>query len=55
MPEVRAAAEECVTCYENIADAIEDDESLGEGIRTALRRAAYSVDWLRDEDIAHAH
>lgn len=27
---------------------VEDDESLGEGIRTALRRAAYSVDWLRD-------
>ena len=27
---------------------IEDDESLGEGIRTALRRAAFSVDWLRD-------
>ncbi|KRG68600.1 response regulator [Pseudoxanthomonas dokdonensis] len=27
---------------------VEDDISLGEGIRTALRRAAYSVDWLRD-------
>ena len=27
---------------------VEDDESLGEGIRTALRRAAYAVDWLRD-------
>lgn len=27
---------------------VEDDESLGEGLRTALRRAAYSVDWLRD-------
>ena len=27
---------------------VEDDESLGEGIRTALRRAAFSVDWLRD-------
>ncbi|WP_454832289.1 response regulator [Pseudoxanthomonas wuyuanensis] len=27
---------------------VEDDVSLGEGIRTALRRAAYSVDWLRD-------
>jgi two-component system OmpR family response regulator/two-component system response regulator QseB len=27
---------------------VEDDTSLGEGIRTALRRAAYAVDWLRD-------
>ena len=27
---------------------VEDDESLGEGIRTALRRAAFTVDWLRD-------
>lgn len=27
---------------------VEDDESLGEGLRTALRRAAYTVDWLRD-------
>ncbi len=27
---------------------VEDDASLGEGIRTALRRAAYTVDWLRD-------
>jgi len=27
---------------------IEDDESLGEGLRTALRRAALTVDWLRD-------
>ena len=27
---------------------VEDDESLGEGICTALRRAAYAVDWLRD-------
>ncbi|TXH76056.1 MAG: response regulator [Lysobacteraceae bacterium] len=27
---------------------VEDDESLGEGLRTALRRAAFSVDWLRD-------
>ena len=27
---------------------VEDDDSLGEGIRTALRRAAYAVDWLRD-------
>ena len=27
---------------------VEDDESLGEGLRTALRRAAYAVDWLRD-------
>lgn len=27
---------------------VEDDLSLGEGIRTALRRAAYSVDWLQD-------
>src|SRR5688572_17861697 len=27
---------------------VEDDPSLGEGIRTALRRAAYSVDWMRD-------
>lgn len=27
---------------------VEDDVSLGEGIRTALRRAAYSVDWLHD-------
>ncbi|UNK49811.1 response regulator transcription factor [Lysobacter sp. S4-A87] len=27
---------------------VEDDPSLGEGIRTALRRAAYSVDWMQD-------
>ena len=27
---------------------VEDDLSLGEGIRTALRRAAYSVDWVQD-------
>lgn len=27
---------------------VEDDESLGEGLRTALRRAAFTVDWLRD-------
>lgn len=27
---------------------IEDDASLGEGLRTALRRAALTVDWLRD-------
>jgi two-component system OmpR family response regulator/two-component system response regulator QseB len=27
---------------------VEDDTSLGEGIRTALRRAAYAVDWLHD-------
>lgn len=27
---------------------VEDDLSLGEGLRTALRRAAYSVDWLHD-------
>ncbi len=27
---------------------VEDDPSLGEGIRTALRRAAYAVDWLHD-------
>ena len=27
---------------------VEDDTSLGEGIRTALRRAAYSVDWMHD-------
>lgn len=27
---------------------VEDDVSLGEGLRTALRRAAYTVDWLRD-------
>lgn len=27
---------------------VEDDESLGDGIRTALRRNAYAVDWLRD-------
>jgi DNA-binding response OmpR family regulator len=27
---------------------VEDDESLGEGLCTALRRAAYAVDWLRD-------
>jgi len=27
---------------------VEDDMSLGEGIRTALRRATYSVDWLKD-------
>lgn len=26
----------------------EDDASLGEGIRTALRRAAYAVDWVQD-------
>lgn len=27
---------------------VEDDVSLGEGVRTALRRAAYAVDWVRD-------
>lgn len=27
---------------------VEDDLSLGEGIRTALRRAAYAVDWVDD-------
>jgi len=27
---------------------VEDDPSLGEGLRTALRRAAYAVDWLQD-------
>lgn len=27
---------------------VEDDPSLAEGIRTALHRAAYSVDWLSD-------
>lgn len=27
---------------------VEDDLSLGEGIRTALRRAAYAVDWVHD-------
>ena len=27
---------------------VEDDHSLGEGIRTALKRAAYAVDWLQD-------
>ncbi len=27
---------------------VEDDVSLGEGIRTALRRAAYAVDWVQD-------
>ena len=27
---------------------VEDDSSLGEGIRTTLRRAAYSVDWIQD-------
>lgn len=27
---------------------VEDDPSLGEGLRTVLRRAAYAVDWLRD-------
>lgn len=26
----------------------EDDPSLGEGLRTALRRAAYAVDWVLD-------
>ena len=26
----------------------EDDQLLGEGIVTALRRAGYSVDWFRD-------
>lgn len=26
----------------------EDDASLGEGIRTALRRAAFAVDWVQD-------
>lgn len=33
---------------------VEDDRSLGEGIRTALRRAAYSVDWLHDGKAALA-
>ncbi|AEQ97695.1 two-component system response regulator protein [Xanthomonas oryzae pv. oryzicola BLS256] len=27
---------------------VEDDLSLGEGIRTALRRAAYAVDWVHN-------
>lgn len=27
---------------------VEDDPSLGAGLRTALRRAAYAVDWLQD-------
>lgn len=27
---------------------VEDDPLLGEGVRTALHRAAYTVDWLRD-------
>ncbi|KAF1712078.1 DNA-binding response regulator [Pseudoxanthomonas kalamensis DSM 18571] len=27
---------------------VEDDDLLGEGIRTLLRRAAYSVDWVHD-------
>lgn len=27
---------------------VEDDASLGEGLRTALRRAAFAVDWLQD-------
>ncbi|WP_298581301.1 response regulator transcription factor [uncultured Luteimonas sp.] len=27
---------------------VEDDPSLGEGLRTTLRRAAYAVDWLQD-------
>ncbi|TDK29525.1 response regulator transcription factor [Luteimonas terrae] len=27
---------------------VEDDPSLGEGLRTVLRRAAYAVDWLQD-------
>lgn len=27
---------------------VEDDELLGEGVRTALRRAAFTVDWIRD-------
>src|SRR5690606_14272560 len=27
---------------------VEDDPALGEGIRTALKPEAYTVDWLRD-------
>lgn len=27
---------------------VEDDDSLGEGIRTALRRGAFAVDWVQD-------
>ena len=27
---------------------VEDDLSLGEGIRTALRRGAFAVDWVQD-------
>jgi DNA-binding response OmpR family regulator len=27
---------------------VEDDPLLGEGVRTALQRAAFAVDWLRD-------
>lgn len=27
---------------------VEDDDSLGEGLQTALRRAAVAVDWVRD-------
>lgn len=33
---------------------VEDDPSLGEGLRTALRRAAYAVDWLKDGNSALA-
>lgn len=33
---------------------VEDDPSLGEGLRTALRRAAYAVDWVLDGSSALA-
>ena len=33
---------------------VEDDESLGDGIATALRRASYAVDWVRDGPAAIA-
>lgn len=31
---------------------VEDDLSLGEGIRTALRRGAFAVDWVQDGNAA---
>ena len=27
---------------------VEDDQALGEGIRTALKPEGYTVDWLQD-------
>jgi DNA-binding response OmpR family regulator len=33
---------------------VEDDQMIGEGLRTALRRSGYAVDWVRDGRAADA-